>query len=277
MRAGADITSRARGAGATAAGSAASSRCSAAANGCLTSAEAAVACPPPPSAAASRAASTSGTRLRVTHTVRPCISTSTTSAAASVTSISLWARFATPSTYCGQASAATRTSMPAMRCGRSPSSSASNSATSSGSSGVRRKRETSSWRAPCRMHQASASASRSVLPGKVSEPVSSWMPSAKAVASNGVTVMPRPARMPTSVVVSAPSAETTTSSGSAQSGAGSPWWSNTTFSTAASRATGWSRSSRRSACTVSTITSRRIAAGSIRATSTAPISSASRR
>ena len=40
----------------------------------------------------------------------------------------------------------------------------------------------------------------------MSEPVSSWMPSANAVASSGVIEISRSARMPTSVVVNAPSA-----------------------------------------------------------------------
>ncbi len=48
---------------------------------------------------------------------------------------------------------------------------------------------------------------------KVSEPVSSWMPRANTVASNGVIAMPRCAKMPTSSVTSDPSAELTRLSG----------------------------------------------------------------
>ena len=41
--------------------------------------------------------------------------------------------------------------------------------------------------APWRMQKARASASAGVVVEKVSEPVSSWMPSANTLASNGVT------------------------------------------------------------------------------------------
>ena len=75
-----------------------------------------------------------------------------------------------------------------------------------------------SWRAPWRRHQASASASRWVTVGYVSEPVSSWIPSANTVASSGVGSSSRSARIPTSVVVSAPSSDVTTFSGFSQSG-----------------------------------------------------------
>ncbi len=61
--------------------------------------------------------------------------------------------------------------------------------------------------------------SRCVVEGYVSEPVSSWIPRAKAVASRAVGSSSRSARMPTSVVVSAPSSDSTTVSGSTQSGA----------------------------------------------------------
>ncbi len=44
---------------------------------------------------------------------------------------------------------------------------------------------------------------------KVSEPVSSWMPRAKTVASNGVTGIPRSAMMWTRSVTSDPSLELT--------------------------------------------------------------------
>ena len=57
-------------------------------------------------------------------------------------------------------------------------------------SGVVRKRSTRCWSAPGRMQKASASASRAVVVGNVSDPVSSWMPSANRVASSGVTAMP---------------------------------------------------------------------------------------
>ena len=62
------------------------------------------------------------------------------------------------------------------------------------------------------------------------------MPSAKAVASSGVTAISRSARMPTSVVVSAPSSERTVCS-DAHSGGSPAWWSKTTFSTSGSSAT----------------------------------------
>jgi hypothetical protein len=52
-----------------------------------------------------------------------------------------------------------------------------------------------------------------VVVEKVSEPVSSWMPRANTVASNGVMAIPRWARMPTSNVTSDPSLELTRLSG----------------------------------------------------------------
>ena len=148
----------------------------------------------------------------------------------------LCARFETPSTYSGQRTAAMRTSSAAtgssrsMRCVRSSRSPAA--------SGVWRYSVTRSWRAPWRRHQASASTSRWVVVAYVSEPVSSWMPSAKAVASSGVGCSSRSARMPTSVVVNAPSVEMTADSAETQSGTPcSPWWSKSTVSTAGSSAT----------------------------------------
>ena len=63
--------------------------------------------------------------------------------------------------------------------------SAASSSRSSSVRGVWRNRASRSWRAPWRRHHASASASRWVAVGYVSEPVSSWIPSAKAVASSG--------------------------------------------------------------------------------------------
>ena len=68
--------------------------------------------------------------------------------------------------------------------------------------------------APARMQYASASASRVVVVANVSDPVSSWMPSAKTVASNGVTGMPRSAMIRTRSVTSDPSPELTSASGS---------------------------------------------------------------
>ena len=65
-----------------------------------------------------------------------------------------------------------------------------------------------------RMQKASASASRVVVVENVSEPVSSWMPSANTVASKGVTAMPRSAMMCTSSVTSEPSPELTSASAS---------------------------------------------------------------
>ena len=52
----------------------------------------------------------------------------------------------------------------------------------------------------------------------VSEPVASWIPSANTNASSEEGSSPRSARIPTSVVVSAPSSESTTASGSTQTG-----------------------------------------------------------
>ncbi|OPZ43046.1 MAG: hypothetical protein BWY94_01964 [Actinobacteria bacterium ADurb.BinA094] len=71
----------------------------------------------------------------------------------------------------------------------------------------------SSVSTPARMQKASASASRVVVVANVSEPVSSWMPSANTVASKGVTGMPRSAMMRTSSVTSEPSFELTSASG----------------------------------------------------------------
>ena len=92
----------------------------------------------------------------------------------------------------------------------------------------------SCWFAPCRMQKASASTSRTVVVGKVSEPVSSWMPSANRVASSGVTAMPRSLMMRSISVTSEPSSE----SDEARPGETKPgrppsgrWWSKTTTST----------------------------------------------
>ncbi len=71
-----------------------------------------------------------------------------------------------------------------------------------------------SMSAPARMQYASASASLVVVVANVSEPVSSWMPRANTVASNGVTGMPRSAMMRTSSVTSEPSPELTRASAS---------------------------------------------------------------
>ena len=68
--------------------------------------------PPPPSAVVSTDASMSSVRLRATAKTRPSISTSTTSARASVRSTILCARFEMPSTYSGQRTAANRISSP---------------------------------------------------------------------------------------------------------------------------------------------------------------------
>ena len=168
-----------------------------------------------------------------------------------------------PSTYRGQDTAATRISTPDSVCVSAASSSAFISVRSSPESGVRRNVASTSWRAPWRRHQASASASRRVEDVYVSEPVSSWIPSANTVASRGVTAISRSARMPTSVVVSAPSVERTAFSGRTQSGSSPAWWSKTTFSTFGSSATG-SSSPSRAACTVSTTTSRRTASSATR-------------
>ena len=72
--------------------------------------------------------------------------------------------------------------------------------------------------APRCMHRASASASRGVVVEKVSEPVSSWMPRANTVASNGVMGMPRSATMRTMSVTSEPSSEVTRLSAGMKSG-----------------------------------------------------------
>jgi len=114
-----------------------------------------------------------------------------------------------------------------------------------------------------RLVLASASASRRVVEVYVSEPVSSWMPSANTVASSGVTAISRSARIPTSVVVRAPSVERTAFSGRTHPGSSPVWWSKTTFSTSGSSASG-SSSPSRPACTVSTTTSRRTASSATR-------------
>ena len=67
--------------------------------------------------------------------------------------------------------------------------------------------------APHCMQKASASASAGVVVENVSEPVSSWMPSANTVASNGVMARPRSAAMRTSSVTSEPSREVIRASG----------------------------------------------------------------
>ena len=115
--------------------------------------------------------------------------------------MSLWTRFEIPSTYSGQATAVTSTSKPPASCVSIPETSASKSARSCVPRGVWRYWAIMSWRAPWRRHQPSASASRWVTAGYVSEPVSSWMPSANTVASSGVGSISRSARIPTSVVV----------------------------------------------------------------------------
>ena len=68
------------------------------------------------------------------------------------------------------------------------------------------------------MQKASASTSRRVVVGKVSEPVSSWMPSANSVASSGLTSSPRSATMRSISVTSEPSSDVITLAGSMKAG-----------------------------------------------------------
>ena len=162
--------------------------------------------------------------------------------------------------------------------GSSASSSACSSPRSAGASGACRYSLTRSWRAPWRRHHESASTSRCVVVAYVSEPVSSWIPSANAVASSGVGASSRSATIPTSVVVSAPSVDSTAASSDTQSGSScSAWWSKRTFSTSGSSATARARrvATRSSPRRRSAGGSRRARAGSTSAI--APSSSACRR
>ncbi len=165
VRAGVDITSRARRASRSAPASAPRAFVRASSSPRRVIADAAPSWPPPPSAPASTDASSRSLRLRTTANTRPSISTSTTSARASVRSTILCARFEIPSTYSGQRSAATRTSSPPASTGTSASISAFRSLRSDSARGVCRYCETRSWRAPWRRHQASASTSRWVVVG----------------------------------------------------------------------------------------------------------------
>ena len=159
-----DMMSAARGPAAMPSASAAASRARAPSSvSSRTSAEAAWAWPPPPRAAITAATSKAAVRLRPTANTRPSISTSITIAGLSVRSVILEARVDTPSTYRGQRAAATSTATP-------PSSSCSDasirvvrSARWSASSGVCRKPPISSWFAPWRTQNASASTSRTVV------------------------------------------------------------------------------------------------------------------
>ena len=146
--------------------------------------------------------------------MRPSISTSRKYASAPVRSITRWATTLTPSTYRSSWSADSSTVASGMGSSSAVPSAAASVTRCAGVSALVSHFSSSSVSAPARMQYASASASRVVVVAKVSEPVSSWMPSANTVASNGVTGMPRSAMMRTSSVTSEPSLELTSASGS---------------------------------------------------------------
>ena len=125
------------------------------------------------------------------------------------------------------------------------------------------------------MQKASASTSRTVVVGNVSEPVSSWIPRANTVASSGVTSSPRSATMRSISVTSEPSWEVITLAGSTNAGRppAGRWWSNTTISTPGCSVKGPSSPSRL-AWTVSTSTRRVTPARSTTPASITGISSA---
>ena len=207
--------SRATRVGATAAGTAAATAAATSASELsLTTAEAAAVWPPPPTARRAAATSSRAPRLRAVTNTRPSISTRRKYASAPVRSITRCATTLTPSTYSSSCRADNSTVASGIGSSTAVASAPASVTLWAGVRALVSHFSSSSVSAPQRMHHASASASRVVVVANVSDPVSSWMPRAKTVASKGVTGMPRSAMIRTSSVTSDPSLELTSASGS---------------------------------------------------------------